>query len=316
MFNKKIPGSRMAIWITVALTAPLAALVGGANWISVAAIAAVCGIVSWLVCRFCDVSNDSVLCLIQIIWLGTFLGGIAGMSADCWEDGRPYPIVPLVLLTLAAFGAKDGGAKASRVNGVLLWFVMPILGIVFAAGAPSVQLQWLIPRWELPVALIPILLIPCLGAFFPREERQFSWIAPVVGGTFAVLLAVFISGSMSPKVAAQTENAFYEYCKGINLFGVAERFEAIISCALTMGWFALFSLMFSAAGHLADTAHPGWGRAGVWGCAAIAAAVSLLGLRVGALMATGTSVFLWVIVPVLGRISSSRKNAKKSEKST
>ncbi len=313
MFSKKIPASRMAIWSSVALLAPLAFYMGGVSWLGAALLALGCGAVSMLVQRYCTPVSEPFVCLLQWLWLGVLLGSFAGHSAACWDDGSPYPIVPLVLLALAAFGAKDGGAKSSRVGGVLLWFVVPILGIVLAAGTPNVQLQWLQANGKPPLALAGVLLIPCLCALFPRQERKYSWVASLVGGGFLVVCALIVCGSMSPALASKTGNAFFVYCKGISIFGVAERFEAVVACVLTLGWYALFSLMLSAAGHLGENARSGWGRYGVWACAAVAAAVCMGKWYVNGVSMACASLFFWVVAPLLMQYFTAQKKCKKSE---
>lgn len=115
-----------------------------------------------------------------------------------------------------------------------------------------------------------------------------------------------------PEEAAQGEAVFYEAAKAVNLFGVAERFEAVVSVAMTMGYFALLSLLLSCAGAMAEEFHQGWRRIGVLGAAAISTIiVAIIGAIEGELLLILCGI-LWIAVPLIqGTLGKTKKPRKK-----
>lgn len=297
----------MTAWITVAISAPLAAFAGQYPWLTVLLAAVVCGGISYLVLRFCSdgtVSNP-VLCGVEWLWMGILLGQLSAFVTDCWETGSP--LIPAVLLLLAAFSAKN----ASRAGAVLIWLAVPVFGLVLGAGAPELKAQWLRPQWEMPGAeLLLILLLPCAGAFLPREKGKTSWLLPVIPGILALLLSLWIRGSLTP----EAESSLYEYSKGISLFGITERFESLLSCTLTAGWFALFGVLLCAAGCLTERIRRGWGQGGAWCCAFVAIAVLLSGIRLTGWVLLTMSALLWAGIPLLSQLAAGIKKSKKKQK--
>ncbi|MDD6200890.1 MAG: hypothetical protein PUB93_06450 [Firmicutes bacterium] len=309
MYRETIPDRRLTAWMTVAVSAPLAAFAGKAQWLPVLLSAAACGIVSFLVLRFCDSGTvvNPVLCTGECLWLGILLGQLAVCVTDCWETESP--LIPAVLLLLAAFSAKN----ASRAGAVLIWLAVPVFGLVLGAGASELRFQWLTPRWETPrPELLLIFLLPCAAVFLNREKGKLPWLLPAIVGFSALLLSVWIRGSLTP----ETESSLYEYSKGISLFGITERFDSLLSCTLTAGWFALFGVLLSAAGCLAERIRSGWGQRGVWYCAGLAIAVLISGIRLTGSVVLIVSVLLWAAVPLLARFNAQTKKSKKSKNNT
>lgn len=308
MCSEIIPARRMTVWMTVAISAPLAAFAGKNPWLTVLLSVVVCGGISYLVLRFGGdgVVANPVLCGAEWLWMGILLGQLSTYVTDCWETGSP--LIPAVLLLLAAFSAKN----ASRAGAVLIWLTVPVFGLVLGAGAPELKAQWLRPQWEMPGAELPlILLLPCAGAFLPTEKGKMPWLLPVILGFLALLLSVWIRGSLTP----EPESSLYEYSKGISLFGITERFESLLSCTLTAGWFALFGVLLSAAGCLTERIRRSWGKGGVWGCAFVAVAVLLSGLRLPGWVLLTVCVLLWAGIPLLSRLGAEIKKSKKRKNS-
>lgn len=148
----------------------------------------------------------------------------------------------------------------------------------------------------------------------PREKKSRPWPWALGLTVGAVILSAVTVGVLSPAVAEKTEGAFFEMVRGIRIFGVAERFEAVVAAAMTLGWFCLLSLLLTVAGHMAETLYEGWGKAGVWLSAIVAGVISLWGRNAPVWpFALGALVF-WCLLPTL--FSRKEKNSKNFKKST
>lgn len=305
MFKEKIPSKRLRAWIIASAVAPCAMFAGGSAWIMVLFAALLCGSASAAVQWFCPAHpiRAKWFALASWVWLGVFLGSVARYSANCWTDGQAYPAVPLVLLALACINSQNGGEKASKAGAVLVWLVVLGLGIVLGAGAKEMKLQWLKPQSErLSLMLIPLLLLPALSTALPTDDRKCTASASVWIGAAAVTVAFCVNAGLSENYASQTQNPLFEYCKSLSLFGTVERFESLIACAMTAGWFSFFSLILSVAGHTAEKTEEKRGIRGVWACALIASAVMLTKRDISAEYLVLGSALFWVILPLTARV--------------
>jgi MFS family permease len=123
----------------------------------------------------------------------------------------------------------------------------------------------------------------------------------VLPALFATVASIITAGVLSPGIAAATPNAFYETCRSLNLFGVARRFEPLISAGMTVGWFVLISLLLSCCGALTHKLFPGRGRYGVWIAAVFAAIVKLCGLHIWPWLPVFLGGLFWVGFPLLAQ---------------
>lgn len=310
--NSKVLPRQLAGWFLMGTIAPLLCLLGKNGWQSTLLSALVCGIVTFWVLP-CDLANcPKWLSVLELLWLPMFLGGIAAESSTCWESQGK--IIPAALLLLSAWGAQHGAQKASRAVAVLCWLFFPLLLIVLLAGGENLNLQWIGQELDRPDGrLIAVLLVPGLAAFIPGGNRKkATWIVPVISGV-AVLCALWLEATIGATVAKSVRNGFYEYSKGITLFGVAKRFEALIACALTGGWFALFAVVLSTANHLAQNLKAGWGRGATWLCA-LAGGVLMCTLHIPPEILGFGSLIFWGLLPLLTQGIGLRKKSEKSGK--
>ncbi len=311
MFSNKIPQRRLAAWIFVAASAPAAGIYGG-NWLGISLLALLCAAAGFSVQKLCPAEPPRcrVICGLQWLWLGILLGNLIGYSATCWEPTSPT--VPLTLLLLAALGASRGSEQASRSGAFLFWLVIGGLAVSLGAGAKQLHGAWIAPELSEPeMLLVPILLLPCVAALLPRQPAKCAGWNCLAAGVPVVVFSLWLSGTLSPAVAASVQDPFYAYSKSISLLGIAQRFEALVACVITAGWFALFLLLLSAAGEQAERIRERGGRLGVWCCAAVAAAVYLSGLRLdGSVIAALTALF-WGVIPAAQCIHAFKKREKK-----
>lgn len=298
MFRDKIPSRQLSAWLFAGMTPVLIQLLGGSSWIWVA----VAGVISLLI----------VACVWRLGWdpnrwqafvLLAFtiivLGSVLRECDESWPVGNSYPAVPLIVLALAAWSAQKGPSAAARVGAVLFWIVLIMYLVVFGAGVKDVQLRWLKPAWNAPDAMgLLIFVVPAAAACLLRSESKWTMrlSLPVV---FTVAAAIITVGVLSAPVAMRLKEPFYEMSRSISLAGVARRFEALISAGMTMGWFALTSLLLCVCGKCVQRMFAGWGKTGVWLGALAAGGWMLCGLHIsGRILLFGGALF-WVAVPLL-----------------
>lgn len=300
MFNKEVPNRQLWVFVITALAAPLAQLASGCSWAVVLVTGVVCGFICYAVLRLSGhkAKWGKSFCFVQWLWLSVVLSHLSFYSAQAWPTGDSQPAVPLVLLALAAWAASGGTARASRAVTAGAWIAAALYAAVICAGVGSIRVQWLVPSWEIPpAALIAVFLIPCILMIIPgRKGRNALPLAAAAG--IGTLFAVWAAGNLSPKLAGQFVNPFYEAGKSVRLLGAVERLESLISAVLTMGWFALMTLLLSVGGCFAEEIRENRGKAGVFAGAAAAAAFRVCKMHIPEEWLAGGCLVFWVFLPL------------------
>ena len=308
--QSEIPGAQLRAWLLAAVIPAILSIVGRNGWLTVLLMAIGCGVLCFCVLTCRIEKFPKWLCVLELIWLTVFLAGIAKIGGSCWVGVNAYPSIPIILLILAAYASSKGAQQSARAGATLLWLVIPVLGIVFLAGTTDINIKWISTEPELPDgALTALLLIPCLVVFLPKERKVLRW-AGLIPGAIAVAGSLLIYGTMGADVAKTAPNSFYEFSKGVTLLGVAERFEALVACALTAGLFALLTLILSAAYQLTEKIIPTAAKWSVWLCAAASAGLMCILPNADAWMAVGALIF-WGFLPVSTQGLGGRKNIEK-----
>ena len=106
---------------------------------------------------------------------------------------------------------------------------------------------------------------------------------------FGVVISVLSFGTLSAKGAMNSELPIYQYSKSLTLFGVAERFEAVTSVALTLGLFCTLSLLLTAAEQMVKHG------------AAIGAVVASINVQINTVLVMIIVVLMWIILPLINR---------------
>lgn len=316
LFSRDVDKYPLWAWIVGGMTAPLAYLAGRDSWLVVLAVGAACCALCRLVLWTADRQSIHArwYCVVQVIWLAVISQEITGWTAQCWPTGNGFPLVPLTLLVLATFAAWDGAERASRTGSVLFWFLALLYGIILASGIQNLEWEYLRPDIELPSPLlIVVFLIPAVASFLPSPKRGGSAALALVL-LFSVAVSVLTVGTLSQQVAQASPLPFYEFSKSLSLFGIAERFEAFVSVALTIGFFSVLSFLLSAAGHLTELVLPGKGRAGVLLTAVVAGLFMVVLPKIPALLLACLSTLLWTVLPLAIAGFQGLKKSKKTKK--
>lgn len=250
------------------------------------------------------------LCVLELAWLTVLLAGIAKISGSCWEKANAYPWIPMILLLMAACASRNGVFRSARTGATLLWLVIPVLGIAFLSGTTDICTEWIPTDLELPDdTLLLLLLTPCATTFLPKERKALRWTGFLLG-VIALVTSILIYGTLGAQVAPNTPNSFYEFSKGITLFGVAERFEALVACALTGGLFALKILILSSVHYLTEKIFAAAAKWTIWLSAIVSAGIMCILPNNNHWMAIGGVIF-WGFLPVAAQGIVGRKNIEK-----
>lgn len=297
MLRDRIPARQLSAWIFAAITPVSIQLLCGGSWVWIGIAGATAGLMTLLVWQK-GWRPSKWQCPILFIYIVVLISQLLSKASQSWPVGNSYPAVPLILLFLAAWSAQKGLSAAARVGAVLFWVVLIVYLVMLGAGIKDVNLPWLKPKWDTPDPLgLTVLLLPAgaslLGSGGKCTTKLFM---PMV---FTIAAAIITAGVLSPAVAEVTPSAFYEMSRSINLLGVARRFEALISAGMSVGWFALMSLLLSMCGVLAQIFLKRRQRSGVWTGACAAVLGMLCGLHISGYFLLLAGAVFWVLLPLL-----------------
>lgn len=278
------------LWLLAAIAAP-AAHFSGCGWLTALVTAVVILPLSLIGKDWCFPKPIAVA---QIVWLGIVAGCLLPASAACWPSDNDLA-VPLTLLTLAAL---TKGASAPRIGAVLA-FAMGLLALPIAiSGAAHLELGWLNGAplvWEPMLALV--LLLPALPGDGGEKGRG------VLGaGLISLLSALLIQGVLSSEVAGRLCDPEYQTARALGYL------EPVAAAALTLGWYAMTTWLFSAAADIAQKSQMGQRMPYVllWGTAATLIAFKW---QLSALFLMVLSTVLWCFAPFFQKLKKVKNSA-------
>ncbi len=308
--NKKIPTLQLTAWLIVAISAPILSLVGKTDWVSAIVSASICTAISCGI-LFGGTLIPSWVRGLELAWAILLLGTLARESASCWEVEGCTDILPLILILSATAAIRNGAQYGARSGAALLWFVLPGVLVVCLAGIGEMNFQYLTETTKSNTWLLaPVLLLPVLGRYAADGDKR-GLVKPIlISGAAVIVTSVWICAAMPAQTRMQANNAFYEYSKGITLFGVAERFEAVSACLLTVGWFALFAFVLALVYEMLETERKGYGKPGVW-CAAGASVLVMYNLPITLPAAGILTLIFWGFLPLLTQVVGMMRKSKK-----
>jgi hypothetical protein len=278
------------------MSAPLAICAGNSSWLWTLAVGISCSFLCLAVLSEEPVVYGKVLGVLQTVLLAVVAGIFATESSLCWESDAP--MIPMTLIVLSALSAIGGAERSGRVNCVLIWFLAILYIISLAAGLKDLKIEWIRPSEYKNESLLTVFLIPAVSALIPHDKGRGKWFVFLLP-LFAAVIALWCAATLSPESASRVRLPFYEYSKSLSFLGIAERFEALVSVAITIGLFSLLNLLFSAAESMYKN---GSLIAGIIAGIIVTQKVSINPrfVAVGALI-------LWIIVPLLKSRKINRK---------
>lgn len=304
--NHKVSPYSLWAWICTGVSAPLGYVAAQNGWLTVLLAGAICGALCYGVLAASDKRSYHAgwYSAVQTLWIAFVSGVLMRWSARCWPTAEGFPIVGVTLLVLAVFAAWGGACRASRCGGALFWLLALLYAVILVAGTQDLKLRYMVPeKGPFSPMLVMIFLIPAVAGLLPCDKHT-STVPIAATVLFATVVSLWTVGTLSARTVAHMADPFYEFSRSLSLFGVAERFESIASVALTMGYFALLSLLLSAAHHLTESIFPDKGRVGVAATAALALAIMLFATSAPEMILMIGSLLFWVLLPVIVRIKS------------
>ena len=298
MFRDGIPARQLSAWLAAGMIPVLIQLLSGTSWVWVFLGGAASTAITLTVWRFGAEEYPRWLRVLQMLFAVIFLGEMSAKAGGCWPAGNSTA-VSLILIALAMWSAQKGLSAAARVGTVLFWFVIIMYMVVFGAGAKDIDPKWLKPDSGAGNLLgLALLLLPCGVSVLLRRQARWG-VRLVLPAVFALAAALITAGVLSPELAVAAEDPFYEMGRSLSLLGIARRFEAIISAGMTVGWFALISLLLALCGKLFACIYEDKGRAGVWIGAVLSSLWLLCGMHIGDLIIAILAAVFWVVLPIL-----------------
>ena len=224
----------------------------------------------------------------ELLFLILAAAKTASHAADCWPGHFSWQLFALALLALGAASALQGTDAVGRCAVLLtagsILFYLPVLGAAAWQTGPAVEAgDW---KEGIPV-LLTSLTVVC-GLFLPAKKRSGRLLGGLAIFTLLLLYVTAGRGGSLPLLTA---------VRGITLFGTVQRFEAVASCALTVGLFLMLA-MFAAAGQ-EILRIMGAGNYGALAVTVPAAAVIWWINVVDPLLFTLGAAVLWGVVPVV-----------------
>ncbi len=280
------PGRSGGMWLfSFGLTAG-AVLCGRFGWLP----ALLGGTAGALVCRLCRDRQEppAAVRAVQTLWLAVPLCVAANGAQALFPAGSDSLYVPSVVLGLAWLLSRHSRQGVRCCCAIAGFFVLGALGVVAVFCLPDLCLRWLRPSfsWQ---EVLAALAVGSGGMLLARADQE-AKPGPTWRGAAALApaaLAALVSGCLSRPLAARQPSAFYTLSRAVSLFGVAERFEALIAACLTLGLCSACTLLLCAA-------RGGDGQRALLSLTALA----LTRLPLPPLIASAGTVVLWVLTPL------------------
>lgn len=243
----------------------------------------------------------------ELLFLILAAAKTASHAADSWPGHSSWLLFALTLLALAGAASLQGTDAVGRVAVLVtlgsILFYIPALGAAAWEARPSPEPgEW---KEGIPV-LLTTLTLTC-GLFLPAKRGSGRLLLGLAGFMLLLLWCTRGKNSGLPVLEA---------VRGITLFGVFQRFEALASCVLTAGLFLMLALFASAGGEIVRAMGAGE-HGGLAVVVPAAAAVGWINVVDPRLFALGAALFWGVLpallLPVVAR-KERRKRAKNNEK--
>lgn len=304
MTNRRMT-TQTEIWTIMAILGPVLFYSKGC-WLEALVATAVVSVVVFFLHRFGQHWCGPIYSAVQALWLSIYLSQMLSYSAMCWPTGeRSFPVVPLVLLILAAVSVTKGEKETGNGICVLFWVAVSLLGFVVISGFSNIDLPE--PSTDCQfnnIRILPILLLPAT-VMFDREKGRitlilFSFVLVVTS------VAFWIDGTLTYQLAMKTVWPFYESAKSVQFLETAKRFESLVSVGITICNYALYSFLLKSIACIGEKFNRR--NFSITAGTVVSGGLTLIGVVIPPVYLIIFSLILWVILPLFGAV-----NIKKNE---
>lgn len=222
-----------------AIAAPMALACGGRGMLWAVPALVLAALADWAVRRRLPEGKSLAavlprwMLIPELFLLIAAAAAAAAMTPLCWPDGA-WPLFPLALLVLAGAAVRPGTGAAGRCAVPVAWGCILFLGLVVAAALPEAKPA--AGQWPEGLPVLTVALLGICGWFLPSEREK--------PGRLWLGLAAFTLPLLALGKDLRTA------VRSIELFGVLQRFEALVSCALTASLFLALTLLAAAGGEI------------------------------------------------------------------
>ncbi len=244
--NREIGKKAKALWLLAAMSAPVAQCSAMCNWRYVLMVGGLAVLVQIAASGWIR-PFGKILTAGYLFTMILLLGETVKLAVMNWPGGNVWYLA-FVMLAVAALGARRGVATNCRSGTVIFWITVVIAGIIAVTGVKDIHIKWLMQNGTASNGLLlAVLLLPTMAEIIPEQEKMNGLLVTGIAAIYALVIALLVDGTLSPQVVAMEENPLYVYSKSLSLFGVAKRFEAIVAIGLTLGYYALSTLLLTMA---------------------------------------------------------------------
>lgn len=283
MLSEKLSGKQMVLWMASAMSAPLAIYTGKTSWEWTLVTGVVCIGASLVVLRYGSSDFGKLLRMGQLILLSIVAGIFSREISACW--GEESVSMPLVLLVLAALSAGNGAQNAGRVCCCAAWVTAIIYALVLGIGVKNIEWIRLTEMGYCHEMLILAFLLPAVWLLLPAQRSKGVFLVGMI--IFGAVVSILCFGTLSARGVVDAQLPIYQYSKSLTMLGIAERFEAAASVALTLGLFCTLSLLLSAAEEMVKHG------------AVIGAVIAAINVPISTEIVTILAGFAWIILPMI-----------------
>lgn len=235
------------------------------------------------------------------------MGAVVQWAQNAYPSASHPWVLGLILLAVAAYAVRDGLEPLLRTAAICFFFLIVIDTVILAfglgniasvratgwrgLGGNAVNLVWLL----LPLA------VHWMDAPKPTAPWRWTW------GAICILPCLVCWLSLSGNLATSQSFPFYTLTKSISVLGVMERFEVVLSAALTAGIFCLMGIFCHICGSVLEGQFPRAKKYAYYIVFALGTLASLVGAGWLRLLIAALAPIFWGIVPIVIQIVGLRK---------